>query len=143
MMSQPQIGKLRFFATFWATVTRRHYNFVSGRRKGRRTHPVGSSVRRRTKIIASLAAGLMVALLVRSWLYDRYKNTCESIEVGTDLDDASDDLEGAGGKHVAKINDEHQWLRVRLSFKHQLCRVTVDAKEKVVSVKYEDSWDLL
>jgi hypothetical protein len=41
------------------------------------------------------------------------------------------------------VDREHQWLRVRLSLKHQLCRVQVDDRDRVLSTKHEDSGDLL
>ncbi len=100
-------------------------------------------VRRRWKVVGIVVAACAVALLVRSWLYHRYKGACESIEPGMHLDEAGELLERTGGKHVAVVDREHQWLRVRLSFKHQLCRVKVDSSDEVISVKYEDSWDLL
>ena len=81
-------------------------------------------------------------LVVRSWLYHRYKSTCESIEPGTTIADAGETLEDVGGKKVAVIDDVHQWLRVRFSLKHQSCLVKVK-DGKVVSTRYEDSWDLL
>jgi hypothetical protein len=95
------------------------------------------------RIAILLGAGCVAALLVRSWLYHRYKNACTSIAPGTTLADAGEILERFGGKKVAVIGDEHQWLRVRLSFKHQSCLVKVDSDENVISTRYEDSWDLL
>jgi hypothetical protein len=65
------------------------------------------------------------------------------VEPGTSLADAAEALEAAGGKHVAVVDREHQWLRVRLSLKHQLCRVKVDDRDRVLSTKHEDSLGLL
>ena len=98
---------------------------------------------RRWKVILAVAGACAGILVVRSCRYEHYKTTCEAVEPGKPLADAAKALEAAGGKHVAVVESEHQWLRVRLSLKHQLCRVKVDARERVMSVKYEDSWDLL
>jgi hypothetical protein len=94
--------------------------------------------------VVSMIAGVCVAgLLVRSCRYERYQSACEGVVPGTPLADAAKVLEAAGGKHVALVDREHQWLRVRFSFKHQLCRVKVDDRDRVLSTKHEDSWDLL
>jgi hypothetical protein len=95
------------------------------------------------KIVAIIAGVCVAGLLVRSCRYERFKSACEGVAPGTPLADAATALEAAGGKHVAVVDREHQWLRVRLSFKHQLCRVRVDDRDRVVSTKHEDSWDLL
>ena len=112
-------------------------------RKARLGRRVSSRMRRGWKIALCLVGIGISILFVRSCLYERYKSACEDISPGMDLEEAGDILEGAGGKHVAVVGDEHQWLRVRVSLKHQLCRVKVDAKDKVISARYEDSWDLL
>jgi len=95
------------------------------------------------KIVVAVVAIFAAMLAVRSCLYERYKSACLEIAPGTSLKDAAGDLESAGGKHVAHVDDVHQWLRVRLSLKHQNCSVKVDSKDRVISTKYEDSWDLL
>jgi len=95
------------------------------------------------KIVAIVAGVCVAGLLVRSCRYERFKSICEGIDPGTPLADAGKALEAAGGKHVDVEDREHQWLRVRLSLKHQVCRVKVDEGDRVVSTKHEDSWDLL
>jgi hypothetical protein len=98
---------------------------------------------RRWKVVIAVAGVCVAGLLVRSCRYERFKSACEGIEPGTLLADAGKVLEAAGGKHVAVVDREHQWLRVRLSLKHQLCRVRVDDRDRVLSTKHEDGWDLL
>jgi hypothetical protein len=95
------------------------------------------------KIAVVVVGGIVTMLVVRSWLYHRYKNACDTITPGISLREAGEILEAVGGKKVAVIDDQHQWLRVRFSLRHQSCLVKVDADEKVVSTRYEDSWDLL
>jgi hypothetical protein len=98
---------------------------------------------RKCKVVIALAGVCIAGLLVRSCRYERFRSACEGIEFGTPLADAAKVLEAAGGKHVAVVDREHQWLRVRLSLKHQLCRVKVDHRDRALSTKHEDSWDLL
>jgi hypothetical protein len=98
---------------------------------------------RRRKVIAVIVGVCMAGLLVRSCRYELYKSACEGVVPGAPLADAAKALEAAGGRHVAVVDREHQWLRVRFSLKHQLCRVKVDDRDRVLSTKHEDSWDLL
>lgn len=100
-------------------------------------------MRLRWKILGIGIGTLAAALIVQALLYRRYKSACESIEPGIPLAKAAEILEGLGAKHVAVIDREHQYLRVRVSLKHQMCLVKVDDKEKVIATRYEDSWDLL
>lgn len=105
---------------------------------------------RKRKLAVPVVVGVAlvgVCLLVRSCNYDRYKRACEGIRPGSSLADARRPIEDAGGKWVARVvkpdGDEHQWLRVRFSFEHQNCAVTVDDDERVLRVRYSDVWDLL
>jgi hypothetical protein len=98
---------------------------------------------RRWKVVAIVVGGCAARLVIRSCRYERYKSVCEGVAPGTPLTDAARALEAAGGKHVAAVDREHQWLRVRFSLEHQLCLVKVDDRDRVLSTKHEDSWDLL
>jgi hypothetical protein len=100
-------------------------------------------MRRGKVVVVGIVAIGIVAMTVRSCRYERYRSACEGVAPGTPLVDAAKALEAAGGKHVAVVEREHQWLRVRLSLKHQLCRVKVDERDRVLSTRHEDSWDLL
>ena len=101
-------------------------------------------MKRRSKVLIVGVVGVIaIALFVRSCNYSRFEDACTGIETGSSLDDARERLEAAGGKWVAFVADEHQWIRVRWSFKHQNCGVTVDSKNRVVSVRHSDVWDLL
>jgi hypothetical protein len=96
---------------------------------------------------ALVGACILLVPIISSRRYDRYKFACEGINPGSSLDDARTPIEDAGGKWIARFvkpdGEEHQWLRVRFSFKHQNCAVTVDKNERVLRVRYSDAWDLL
>jgi hypothetical protein len=102
-------------------------------------------VKRRSKVllVVAVVGVIAIAMVVRSCNYTRFESACTGIETGSSLDDARERLVAAGGKWVAFVQNEHQWIRVRWSFTHQNCGVTVDSKNRVVSVRHSDVWDLL